>query len=291
MIASISGRTQMNSTPQPNETPGRRTPPVFVINLERSTERREKISLQLNEIGLDFELVTATDGAALSRSDRAAYNEAHVISNISRPMSAAEVGCYISHAKLWQRVVAEDIPWAVILEDDILIQADLKTILSAVDRLTFKWDVIRLAGLIDTPSQPLFELSGNRTLSVPLQGASGGQAYCLSRAGARKLLAYSTTIRGTVDDHVIDNCWKTGLEILAVQPYPIVEDKRHTSNIEPDRKELFQAYRGPRKKRRSIRQLLIRRRYKIGRSLGRRYYYFIHYLLAIRMKMLHRSMR
>lgn len=267
-----------------------KTPPVLVINLERSADRRTKISTRLSELGIDFELIPATDGSALSDSDRAKYDEAHVINNISRPLSPAEVGCYVSHTKLWQRILDEHIPWAVILEDDVLIQADLKAILSAIDRMTFRWDFIRLAGLIDTPSQPLFGLAGSRTLTVPLQGASGCQGYCLSSAGARKLLAYSTTIRGTVDDHVIDNCWKTGLEILAVQPYPIVEDKSHISSIEAGRRDLFQTHRNVRR-RRSIRQFLMRRRYKISRSLGRRYYFLVHYFLAIRMKMLHRSMR
>jgi|GEM_PF-216468 len=280
----------MNSMSQPKGNSCRKLPPVFVINLERSTDRREKISTRLSEIGIDFELFPATDGSALSESDRAKYDEAHVINNISRPLSPAEVGCYISHKKLWQRIVDENIPWAVILEDDVLIQTDLKDLLAKIGQMTFKWDLIRLAGLFATPCYPLFALGGGRTLSVPLRGAIGSQAYCLSRAGARKLLAYSTTIRGTVDDHVIDNCWKTGLAILAVQPYPVAEDKSHISEIEISRREIFQARRDARKEK-SIKQFLIRRRYKIGRSLGRRYYYFIHCLLAIKMKMLHRSVR
>jgi glycosyl transferase family 25 len=280
----------MISRPPNNNHHCGKMPPVFVINLERNAERRNKITTLLGEIGIDFELIPATDGRVLAECDRAFYDEAHVTNNISRSLSPAEVGCYISHQKLWQRIVDEDISRVVILEDDVLIQADLKDLLAKIEQMTFKWDLIRLAGLFATPCYPLFALGGGRTLSVPLRGAIGSQAYCLSRAGAQKLLAYSTTIRGTVDDHVIDNCWKTGLAILAVQPYPVAEDKSHISEIEISRREIFQARRDARKEK-SIKQFLIRRRYKLGRSLGGRYYYFIHYLLAIKIKMLHRSMR
>jgi len=259
-------------------------PPIFVINLEKNTVRRNNIENQLAQAGLEFEICPATDGSMLTQRDLASYDENYVLRNISRELSSSEIGCYLSHQKLWQKIVDENIPWAVILEDDVLIQADLKEILSKIGKIPFKWDLIRLAGLLPTSNFTLYGLTGSYKLTVPLQGASGTQANCISRTGAQKLLAYSAMIRGTVDDHVIDNWWETGSIVFAVQPYPIREDQALTSNIQEERKKTLQAYRNNRKNR-SIKQNLIRRRYKLNRSFGKRANYLVNLFLAIRIKL------
>jgi len=250
-------------------------PPLFVINLERSSDRRASIAAQLDELGIDFEIFPATDGARLSPSELAQYDEQYVIGQIARPMSPSEVGCYLSHVRIWKKMVEEDIPWAVVLEDDVDIHDDLTGILAAIDTIPFKWDFIRLAGLGPTPSLRLCDLNDNVELSVLLQGASGTQASCISRTGAQKLLDHATPlIRGTIDDHVIDNCWKTSLRILAVQPYPISENKKFISSIETERRRIFQEHRKKPEKM-TFRKWAIRRRYKLDRSIGRRMYAII----------------
>lgn len=262
-------------------------PPVFVINLERNTDRRISIEAQFTQAGLGFEIHAATDGARLAPSDLALYDEDYVFDHISRTLSPSEIGCYLSHQKIWQRILDDKIPWAVVLEDDVLIQAALKDIFAQIGKLPFKWDLIRLAGLLPTPHVHVSRLTGDFRLTAPLQGASGTQAYCISRRGAQKLLSFSTMIRGTVDDNVIDNCWKTGLRILAVHPYPITEDKAHVSNIQEERKKIFQTDRDSRDdvKGGSIRENLIRRRYKVNKSLAKRAYYLVHLFLATRLRL------
>lgn len=259
-------------------------PPIFVINLERSSDRRESIASQLASIGIDFEIFPATDGTKLSESELAKYDEQYVSGQIARPMSPSEVGCYLSHTRLWRKIVEEDIPWAVVLEDDLDIHDGLTDILAAIDKLPFEWDFIRLAGLIPTPCCPLYTLDDKFVLSVLLQGASGSQASCISLAGARKLLAYATPlIRGTIDDHVTDNCWKTGLRILAVQPYPIGENGKFVSSIETERRQIFQKNRTKPDKTK-FRARAIHRRYKLDRSIGRRAYMLIHLIFWVWLK-------
>jgi glycosyl transferase family 25 len=252
------------------------TPPLFVINLKRSSDRRESMATRLEEIGIDFEISPATDGARISQSELAQYDEKYVISQIARPLSRSEVGCYLSHTRLWQKIVEEDIPWAVVLEDDVDIHGDLTDILAAIDKIPFEWDFIRLAGLVPPPSLPLYHLTDKFELSVLLQGASGTQANCISRTGAQKLLDYATPlIRGTIDDQVIDNCWKSGLKILAIQPYPISENRKFVSSIETERRQIFQENK-KKPGRVTFQGWAVRKRYRLGKSLGRRAYALIH---------------
>lgn len=44
-------------------------PPVFVINLDKSTERMAKISERLNQLGISYERIPAVYGADLSQEE------------------------------------------------------------------------------------------------------------------------------------------------------------------------------------------------------------------------------
>lgn len=262
--------------------PGPFTPPVFVINMERSSDRRQSMAAQFGRLGIDFEFFAATDGEKLTQREPARYDEQFSIAQISRPMSRSEIGCYLSHARLWTKIVDEDIPWAVVLEDDVDIMGDLTGIVSAIGALPFEWDLIRLAGLGSPRALPLCVLTGDANLATLLQGAGGTQAYCVSFRGARKLLDYATPrVVGTVDDHVIDNCRKTGLRILAVQPFPISENKGFISSIEAERRRIFAEHR-KRPDKMTFWRWAIRRRYRLGRSIGRRMYAVIHAIFWLR---------
>ena len=252
--------------------------PIFIVNLERSQDRREKITSRLKEIGASFELFPAVDGAKLSEDELAIYDEKLVFEKIARPLSRSEIGCYLSHKRLWQRIVDNNLPWAAVLEDDVNIHDDLGKVLSSVSQIPLEWDFVRLAGICETPFLELYALGDSFKLAVLLQGASGTQGYCISHAGAKKLLEHASVIQGTVDDHLIDNCWKTGLKILAVQPYPISEDKKFISFIEEDRKKLLAEGRAKPTKL-TFKNWLIRRRYKLARSIRRRIYYLFHLLV------------
>lgn len=239
---------------------------------------------QLSQAGIDFEFFAATDGEKLTHHEPAKYDEPFAIARISRPMSRSEIGCYLSHVRLWKKIVDGGIPWAVILEDDIDIMGDVPGILSAIGELSVEWDLIRLAGLGSPRALPLCALTGDATLTTLLQGAGGTQAYCVSLQGARKLLDYATPrVVGTVDDHVIDSCWRTGLRILAVLPYPISENKGFVSSIETERRSIFRQYR-KKPERMTCQQWAARRRYRLGRSIGRRMYAVIHALFWLKQR-------
>ncbi|THD52615.1 glycosyltransferase family 25 protein [Enterobacteriaceae bacterium ML5] len=104
---------------------------IFVINLARSTERRASIEHQLKQFNLDYEIFEAVDGAQLSYAE---------IMRDTKPLnyaiSCGEIGCALSHIGIYKKIVAQNIPEALILEDDALITsqtADTLTWLSSLN--------------------------------------------------------------------------------------------------------------------------------------------------------------
>lgn len=96
---------------------------VFVINLDRSPERLEQMAMQLKNIGLDFERISAVDGNA--QTDE--FLNKYYSSKLNRkkyyaPLKKAEIGCYISHLKACEKIVRDNLDYAIILEDDIILE-------------------------------------------------------------------------------------------------------------------------------------------------------------------------
>ena len=68
---------------------------VYVINMERSVNRRTSMEEQLRKLGVDYEIVKAVDGSQLT--DDAIHNEGRE----DDPFSRSEIGCMLSHCKVY----------------------------------------------------------------------------------------------------------------------------------------------------------------------------------------------
>lgn len=96
---------------------------IYMINLERRPERRLKMEQSFREIGLLVEHIPAFDGQTIT-------DEFLLEKNINflpgytdpyhhRPMTKGEIGCFLSHFYIWEKMIVENLNEILILEDDI----------------------------------------------------------------------------------------------------------------------------------------------------------------------------
>jgi lysyl hydroxylase/galactosyltransferase/glucosyltransferase/procollagen-lysine,2-oxoglutarate 5-dioxygenase len=100
---------------------------IFVINLKRCVEKRKKMENRLS--GLNFTIVDACDGKNLSNSELEKIN-AGILKEWKDPHSGrnitwGEVGCAVSHHKIYEHCVKNNIENAVIFEDDAEVPSNL----------------------------------------------------------------------------------------------------------------------------------------------------------------------
>ncbi len=207
-------------------------PRIFVINLARSPDRRRFIGDGLGRLGLDHEFFPATDGAALTEDDLANYDRKARLEAFGCDLLPNELGCYLSHYRIYQKIIAENIPRALILEDDVEVSDDLPEILEALADAPADWELVRLSGLRARKGRKLADLAPGYSVVRLLDVASGAQAYLLNRQGAEKLAAYGKKIVRQVDV-MLDRYWDNGLRIMAVQPYPVQPSRNFESTIGP----------------------------------------------------------
>ena len=212
---------------------------VFVISLERAVERRAHMQRLLAEVGLEAEFVSAVDGRAMTATDRAQYDSRLARRNYRSEMTNSEIACYLSHYRLYERIWRENLPVALILEDDIDIAAGfvetLKDLMADPDP---EWSVVRLQTQRGRVAQP----SSTNDLGRHVRSAGGGNlyqidthvlggcAYLMRRQGARAMLDYGRRISRPIDQ-TMDRFWENGIVPYVVRPFPVRQHPDFQSEI------------------------------------------------------------
>ena len=108
------------------------------------------------------------------------------------PLTAPEIGCYISHLKAWERIASGNSTGGFIFEDDFLATTELGSVLADIsDDGGSTWDMIKLFSLDNSPHtiarQPLGQ---QHEIVIPYRVPSCMIGYGVTVAAAAYL--YST---------------------------------------------------------------------------------------------------
>lgn len=228
---------------------------------------------RLEKAGLAYEFIDGIDGRALSAEERAAvYDRRKRLRYFGRDLTPGEVGCLLSHRKIYQKMDREGIGCALVLEDDVVFEDRFRDVVQALVNTDIHWDIIRFVGnekIYARGCRKIVPLTEEYSL-VRLPTAPGGAyGYLLNLHAARTLLGHMRKNWLPVDA-VHGRVWETGLETLSVHPAPLYVDKAAGSIIGEARFDKTLQIRGWQK---SFFPLL-RAWYKITDSFGKRYGYW-----------------
>lgn len=193
---------------------------VRVINLRNDRERWRAMRRHLLSAGFNALRHEAVNGAAMGSDERQAlYDPALNRRQYHRPLEAGEIGCYASHLAVWSELVASKQPHAVVLEDDVEVDAALPKALAAIASHRGEWDLIKLIGRDHEKVRERWPLVDSHALISYRRVPSLTGAYVVSAEGARKLLAARRPFGRPVDVD-LRYWWECGLVIRGVHPYP-----------------------------------------------------------------------
>jgi GR25 family glycosyltransferase involved in LPS biosynthesis len=194
--------------------------PIWVLNLKQDRDRLRFMRRQFLRLHLPFTIIEAVDGARLTREELGMYSKDRAIEYSNRELSPGEIATSLSHARMWERMLRDNLKEVLIFEDDVLIAEALVDILRNRHRLPKDWELINFS--TDTPQAPFGEfLTDIYRASHHKDWADRASAYLLNPKGARKLLAYVYPIGHTADGLT----WRTditGLVSYGVYPRVVI---------------------------------------------------------------------
>jgi len=207
---------------------------AYVIILARSPERRAHITSQLRKAKVDYEIITGVDGRDLDLNDRATIDPS-LFTRSSWPAGMA--GCALSHLRIYQKMVADGLDTALVLEDDVTLPPDLGSLADALVAHLTGAELVLLnydsKNTCKMSQEGAVELPSSRLLVLPIDvrqlGSSAG--YLITQEAAKRMSESVLPVRVSPDDW-----WffyrEGGLDrIRCVVPLPITKSPEFESTI------------------------------------------------------------
>jgi glycosyl transferase family 25 len=222
---------------------------IYVITLKRSKDRHTRIRQVLR--GLDYEIFWAVDGSKLNLDTirrEGIYDPelALKVNHRGRELVPGEIGCALSHLEVYKDILARDYRNALILEDDIRVDADTTSeLMESLAQLPNNWDLLYLGyrGSNDAMRFPhyfrvffaypilsalgfkkynakIFRRRYPREYSENLQIAGshwGTHAYAVTSSGAEKILKRQSPVSMAADNVIATMCVDESIMALRVK--------------------------------------------------------------------------
>jgi collagen beta-1,O-galactosyltransferase len=211
---------------------------IYLINLRRRPDRLAKMEACFEELGIDFELVEAVDGKTIDE-DFLEREGVGMLPGYEEPYSKrqtltyGEIGCFLSHHRIWRDVIDKGYQRVLVFEDDIRFEQDfvkkMDAMYTELVRLRLDWDLVYLGRKILETADEKF-LEGSDLLLRP-DYTYWTLAYALNKSGAKKMLSVEPLAKMVPVDEFLpimydkhpNETWRShfeprNLNVLSVQP-------------------------------------------------------------------------
>lgn len=179
---------------------------IFVITLEGSS-RMEKMINRLK--GIEYEFFYGVNGATL---DKTPYIE------MGSKQTRGQLGCTLSHYKIYEKMVSENIDKVLILEDDCLFNDNLNNLDTYMEQLPEDWGLFYVGwdNNISLPknfTENLCELSNKFIIAI-----EGTQSIAVRPHYAKRLLELNKQSHYTADGLLTESIKQYGLKAYVSVP-------------------------------------------------------------------------
>lgn len=205
--------------------------PTFIINLERTPERKVYMNLLLSQFNfLNVSFIKAIDGNSLSEKELTnLFDKKLAYHRYGRNLNVGEIGCTLSHYQCYQKILEEKLDYALILEDDITIMHDLSIVKELIAHINTNIPTI----LFLSADYWYYQLKKiNEKYSVTsVFDAVGSYAYLINNAAAKLILEKNKVAANVADSW--DLYKRQGVRLRAIYPYLVdanIESFKSTIN-------------------------------------------------------------
>lgn len=172
---------------------------TYVVALATENPRRAEIAGKLDTLGIAFDFYDAVDGrTGLSSDWESQIDRPAATRAMHRPMSDAEFACALSHREIYRAFLASDANFALILEDDALVDS---TLAGFIQHGGYRAAPILLLHHLNARVMgPERALAGSQSKAARLaMSAFRTAAYTLDRHTAERLLNALSPVQHTAD--------------------------------------------------------------------------------------------
>jgi GR25 family glycosyltransferase involved in LPS biosynthesis len=174
---------------------------VYVINMDKDTERMHKISRNLQEYGIKYKRVSAIEGKKLSPKELHENTTA-----LCRAVLCTKgiIGSGMSHMNVWKTIAESKEKWHLILEDDVEFNKDSIRMLENLNNHLQNNDIEALINVnCHNPYEMFCTFYSFSDLLSNNFFAAGASAYLITPTIAKQLLSHTQgRVYGFIDSYL-----------------------------------------------------------------------------------------
>lgn len=165
---------------------------IFVVSLERAKRRRTYIQSHLQSLNLKYTMVDAIDG--LSVDENILYSQANMERVKQSPywLTKGAIACALSHKKALDAFIDSPFDIALILEDDVVLPSNIKTLMLDIYKTIGDSDIVllyytALRGAFLSKTGCINITSGALLYPIELLQFGAATAYVIGKEAAKKM--------------------------------------------------------------------------------------------------------
>lgn len=192
---------------------------AYIINLQKATERMAHMQSEIARVDIPYTRIEAVYGPEL-REPIQEFDEKRFNVLTGKAKNLREVGCYLSHIKVFQAFLASSEPYALVLEDDVNLPNEFSKLLHQAIEHQQHWDLLRLSSSRSGAFIPIAPLDGSHQLAYNTKVLKNTGAYLISRHGAERCLSKLLPMCLPYDV-ALDRDWDIGIKSACITPFPV----------------------------------------------------------------------
>lgn len=182
---------------------------IYVINLKHREQRKKNIMDELKKVEIpdnNIKIIEAVNGNELNVKNLVNQGIIEIDKSRYRPLRKGEYGCYFSHLMCWEQILKNNLPYGLVLEDDVIFKDNFRSKLINLLKLMkdIEWDIFFLGrhcnfryGFNHSCHEGTY-IDKNNVL-YPKTAGYGTFAYIIKNSCIRKLLKVTYPILMPID--------------------------------------------------------------------------------------------
>ena len=198
----------------------------YIIHLSRAADRADNVATLRHGFNGPTTVIDAVDGSALTPEQEARYRREVRKPTYPFALNTAEIAVFLSHRKAWQQLLDDGVDAGIIVEDDILLDAEVfKNALALACEYASQGDIVRFPIRDrETCKTPVAAAHGS-TLTEPVDVGLGMVLQLVTRNAAQLLLDATEQFDRPVDTFV-QMTWLHDARPLTIWPSGVTEISR-----------------------------------------------------------------
>jgi glycosyl transferase family 25 len=214
---------------------------AMVVSLTSAVLRRAYIDEQFTKLELNYAFFDAINREeALKVCENLGFN-------YSGDITLGELGCLLSHIMIWQQMIANDDPYVMVFEDDVVLSKNIHSLLKSLDTIMEQCCLLKLEtmGYPVKTSKPIITMHGYQVHQLQ-SDHMGTASYVITLNGAKKIIdmLMNEPIKKPIDHYMFDDIAVQSATIFQVQPALAIQEDvlnkeapRILSDLESERHE------------------------------------------------------